>query len=160
MSGIFERLSMQRYTLRTGSGVSTNRITAFDRALIEAGIAQFNLVKISSILPPFCIQESEIKQGKGSLLPTAFSVIYSSSPHDIISASIAIGIPENSEDIGVIMEHSMHESKEITEEIAHSLVEEAMHDRTISLRKIVSLSVECRVVSTEVHCAFAAVSIW
>jgi arginine decarboxylase len=42
----------KRYFVVTGCGISkTSKLTAFDRALADAGISQCNLVQVSSILP-------------------------------------------------------------------------------------------------------------
>ena len=40
--------------LTKGKGVSKEKLTSFEMALRDAGIAEFNLVKVSSIMPPFC----------------------------------------------------------------------------------------------------------
>lgn len=153
-------LTMQKYLLRAGVGVSEDKLTAFDRALIGAGIAQYNLVKISSILPPVCSQQSEITLSKGSLLPTAFSVIYTSNLGDVLSAAVAIGIPEDQNEIGVIMEHSSLTRKDITEKKVRALAVQAMNDRKIAVKEIVSIGTECKVASNEIYCAFASASIW
>ena len=43
---------LKKYFVVTGAGVSrTSPLTAFDRALADAGISQCNLVQVSSILP-------------------------------------------------------------------------------------------------------------
>lgn len=38
--------------LTTGTGEGPNELAAFDRALYEAGIANFNLLVLSSVIPP------------------------------------------------------------------------------------------------------------
>lgn len=40
-----------RITVRTGSGTGRTRLSAFDRALGEAGVADYNLVTLSSVIP-------------------------------------------------------------------------------------------------------------
>src|ERR1019366_6899933 len=47
------------------SGVSSGstQLAAFDGALLDAGIANFNLIKLSSVIPPNC----EIKVGRPNL---------------------------------------------------------------------------------------------
>ena len=45
-----------------GHGFHKNKLAAFEEALREAGIERFNLVTVSSILPPYCI---EIPKEKG-----------------------------------------------------------------------------------------------
>ena len=40
--------------LTRGTGVNREKLTSFELALREAGIASLNLIKVSSILPPNC----------------------------------------------------------------------------------------------------------
>ena len=42
------------YTLVSGIGKSQFPLVAFDNALRDAGIGDYNLVRVSSILPPNC----------------------------------------------------------------------------------------------------------
>ena len=42
----------QRFKITSGKGAAEHGINAFDFALMNAGISDYNLVKISSILPP------------------------------------------------------------------------------------------------------------
>ena len=37
-----------------GCGVAKEKLTSFEMALRDAGIAEYNLVKVSSIMPPHC----------------------------------------------------------------------------------------------------------
>jgi len=39
-------------TVRTGSGTARTPLAAFDAALLSAGVANFNLVTLSSVIPP------------------------------------------------------------------------------------------------------------
>ena len=40
--------------LTKGVGVDKHKLTSFECALRDAGIAAFNLVRVSSIFPPHC----------------------------------------------------------------------------------------------------------
>ena len=77
-----------------------------------------------------------------------------------LSAAVAIAIPQNSNDIGVIMEHSAHSAKEETEEQVHTYACQAMNDRHIRIKEIISISTECYVELPEYYCAFASASLW
>ena len=48
------RLIPRKMYLTRGLGVHKEKLTSFEMALREAGIAQFNLVRVSSIFPPHC----------------------------------------------------------------------------------------------------------
>ena len=39
-------------TIRTGSGQGHTKLSAFDHALLTAGVANFNLITLSSVIPP------------------------------------------------------------------------------------------------------------
>ena len=151
---------INHFTLCSGVGHATGQHNAFDRALIAAGVSDYNLVQISSILPPQCVQEDKVLLPKGSLLPTAIASIFSNNVGMRLSAAIAIGIPQDSNDIGVIMEHCTNLSKEETEELACTYARQAMKDRHIKIKDIVSVSTECCVETPEYYCVFAAASLW
>lgn len=148
------------FTLSTGVGHSQSQINAFDRALISAGISDYNLIKISSILPPNCFQEGSVFLSKGSLLPTAYTFIHANDVGAKIAASVAVGIPEDCGDIGVIIKHCGCASKKEMEALARTSAIQAMNDRKISIKSIVSAATECIVETPEYYCAFAAVSLW
>ncbi len=151
---------IKNFILSSGTGCSVDELTALDRALIKAKVSNYNLVKVSSILPPNCMLQDSITLSKGALLPSAFSIIMSNDMGTTISAAVAVGIPNNSNDIGVIMEHSAYDTKINTEKKARELVQQAMLDRNIPLKNILSVASECTVESSEFHCSFATLSMW
>jgi arginine decarboxylase len=62
------QLVPKSFFLTHGIGVHRERLTAFELALRDADIEQQNLVSISSILPPHCI-ELERQKGVVTLQP-------------------------------------------------------------------------------------------
>ena len=48
------RLIPRKLFLTRGVGVDREKLTSFELALRDAGIAQYNLVRVSSIFPPHC----------------------------------------------------------------------------------------------------------
>ena len=58
----------QKIFLTKGKGMSKERLTSFELALREAGIASLNLITVSSILPPKCEFISQ-KEGTELLSP-------------------------------------------------------------------------------------------
>lgn len=91
-----------------GYGVAPNASNAFDRALLASGCANYNLIKISSILPANAQLVSQISYQEGSLLPTAFARKIHAPTEEklILAAAVAIGIPKDYSKVGVIMEWS------------------------------------------------------
>lgn len=91
------------------SGKGTNQLSplvAFDAALINAGISDYNLVKISSILPAGAQKCEKITVNKGFPIWTAYSTVSSNDPGTILATAVSIGIPEDPNSVGVIMETS------------------------------------------------------
>src|SRR5690554_7549476 len=91
------------YTLVKGAAEGRTRLNAFDKALLEAGVGDTNLMRMSSILPPAAeeISVKELVLPKGGLIPLAYATIDGSTPGRIISAAVAAGIPEDDREPGV-----------------------------------------------------------
>lgn len=157
---VMDFISMKNYVLRVGIGNSCNKLNAFDRALIDAGVSDYNLIRVSSILPSNCLYQKKITVQKGMILPSAYATCFSDQIGDTISSAVAVGIPENDDDIGVIMKYSGHVGKEETENIVRKLAIQAMQDREIAFSEISSVAVECFVETSEICCTFATVSMW
>ena len=68
------QLVPKSFFLTRGIGVHRERLTAFELALRDADIEQQNLVTISSILPPNCL-EIERHNGVATLLPGEITFI-------------------------------------------------------------------------------------
>lgn len=97
------------FFLTRGVGVHRERLTAFEYALRDADIEQQNIVTISSILPPGCI-EMERDAGVATLRPgeITFCVlarIETDEPGRRVSASIGLARPTDIKKYGYISEH-------------------------------------------------------
>lgn len=95
-----------KYAIKTGAGISDKYLPSFDKALLEAGVGNYNLVRLSSILPAGCERVDDVDLPEGSLLPTAYSTISSNHIGDALVSAIGVGIPKNRNCVGVIMEYS------------------------------------------------------
>jgi arginine decarboxylase len=94
--------------LTKGVGVHSERLNSFEEALREARISAFNLVTVSSIVPPNC-QLLDIEEGLDLLSPgqLTFSVmsrVDSDEEGRLMAAAVAILLPENPDDYGYISE--------------------------------------------------------
>lgn len=83
--------------LTRGKGTHEDKLVSFDLALREAGLSTFNLVKVSSILPPRCAVIPS-KEGlrllePGQIVFVVLSKIATNEPNQLISASIGLAIP-------------------------------------------------------------------
>jgi len=147
-----------KYFLATGSSEGFTALNAFDGALMTSGIGNTNLVKMSSICPPYARQVEPISLPHGSLVPVAYASITSDKPGEIISAGVAIAFPEDENHAGLIMEYSAKNTKEAVEKMARRMAEEGMKMRGKPIKQIQSTSVEHTI--TNCGCAFAAVVLW
>lgn len=146
----------KRFFLTSGYGEASTELNAFDAALLEAGIGDTNLIKLSSILPPGAEEVDPYQLPKGSLVPLAYGERISSEPGTTISASIAVGIPFDSTAAGLIMECSRVGDPGPCEEAARAMVREGMEViRGTRIKEIKSISATLTV--RRVGAVFAAV---
>lgn len=140
----------RNYFITSGSGVdATEPLVAFDNALLNADIANYNLVKISSILPPNCKKADSVPLEFGSPILTAYGTYTSNKVGEVISSAVAIGIPANSTDNGVIMEISGIGTAESMEKRVRNMTERAMDNHNIKLAHIVSSSTDRKVLEED-----------
>ncbi len=95
--------------LTKGVGVSKDKLASFEMALRDAKISQFNLVSVSSILPPNC---KLIPRSRGVRLLKAGQIIHcvlsrndTSEPYRRIAASIGLAMPRDNDRYGYVSEY-------------------------------------------------------
>jgi arginine decarboxylase len=99
----------QRVFLTKGVGVHREKLASFEGALRDAGIAAFNLVRVSSIFPPGCRILPRAK-GLKTLSPGQVTFVVMSDnatcePHRLLSASVGIAIPKDPTKYGYLSEY-------------------------------------------------------
>lgn len=92
-----------------GTGKHKHNLQSFEEALRDAGIAQFNLVRVSSIYPPHCKIVSR-EHGMASLEPgeVVFCVLAetrTNEPNRLACAGIGLAIPADPSKHGYVSEH-------------------------------------------------------
>jgi len=97
-SGGLKMYCPSSYILVSGVGNDKFQLVSFDKALFASKIANYNLVKVSSILPPNCKEEYKITARQGSILFTAYASV-SSCEQGILSAAVGGGIPQSTDEI-------------------------------------------------------------
>src|SRR5580698_4624019 len=107
-----------------GVGKHKERLTSFELALRDAGIASQNLVRVSSIFPPQCKVITR-KEGLTYLDhgEVVFAVIAENStrePHRLVVSSIGVAIPADRDTYGYLSEH--HSFGENAEELAAEML--------------------------------------
>lgn len=102
--------------LTKGMGRHREKLTSFELALRAAGIASFNLVSVSSILPPGCKMISKAKGldklDHGEIVYTVLSRNSTNEPHRLIGSSIGVAIPADKQQYGYLSEHHSFGLKE------------------------------------------------
>src|SRR2546430_9245308 len=106
--------------LTKGVGRHKEKLTSFEMSLRDAHLANFNLVRVSSIFPPHC-ELMDREEGLSLLKPgqVVFAVIAESStnePSRLVSASIGVAMPADATHHGYISEHHSYGQNERSEE--------------------------------------------
>ncbi|MEO0084118.1 MAG: arginine decarboxylase, pyruvoyl-dependent [candidate division WOR-3 bacterium] len=117
--------------LTKGVGRHRDRLSSFEAALRDAGIERFNIVRVSSILPPGC---KILSRQKGVQYLTSGEVIFcvisenaTNEPHRLISASVGVAVPKEANQYGYLSEyHSFGETEakagDYAEDLAASML--------------------------------------
>src|SRR3989344_1136488 len=121
-----------KYFITKGVGIHKHKLNSFELALRDAGIQKFNLVTVSSILPPKC---KKVTMQKGMEYLSAGEVVFcvmarneSNEPNRMITASVGLAIPKNSDSqYGYISEHHVFgetedKAGEYSEDLAASML--------------------------------------
>jgi arginine decarboxylase len=95
--------------LTNGVGRHKEKLQSFEMALRDAGIAQLNLVRVSSIFPPHCKLISKPKGLKklkaGGITFCVISDCATNEPHRLIAASVGLAVPKDPNHYGYLSEH-------------------------------------------------------
>jgi len=110
-------LVAKKLFLTKGKGIHEDRLTSFEYALRDAGIAGTNLVLISSIFPPnakLISRKEGLKQIKpGQILFTIYSKNQTNEPHRVCAASVGLAQPKNKTKYGYLSEYESFGQNEI-----------------------------------------------
>ncbi|NOZ63879.1 MAG: arginine decarboxylase, pyruvoyl-dependent [Caldiserica bacterium] len=147
-----------KFFLVRGEGEASFPLTAFDAALLDSGVGNTNLLKVSSILPPACNEIEPITLPFGVLVPVAYAALTSDEPGEVIAAAVSVAVPQDNSKPGLIMEVSGKGTSSEIERKACEMVEEGMAIRKEPISRILSISVEHRVI--KVGAVFAGVVLW
>ena len=94
--------------LTKGIGEHRDKLVSFELALRDAGIAQYNLVKVTSILPPGCAivpKERGLEcLSPGEIVYCVMSENSTNEPDRLVVASIGVAIPKEKGKYGYLLE--------------------------------------------------------
>ncbi|OHA53065.1 MAG: arginine decarboxylase, pyruvoyl-dependent [Candidatus Terrybacteria bacterium RIFCSPLOWO2_01_FULL_48_14] len=120
-----------RVFFTSGVGTHPHELASFEAALRDAGIAKYNLVYVSSILPPGC---KRISWQKGLTLLSPGEIVYcvmariaTNEPNRLIATSIGAAVPADDKQYGYLSEHHAHgqtdeSAGEYAEDLAASML--------------------------------------
>lgn len=121
----------KRMFFTRGVGKHRNNLQSFELALRDAGIAEFNLVRVSSIFPPGCKIVSRAR-GLKELSPgqIVFCVLADSrtnEPNRLTGAGIGLALPAKGDHYGYISEHhgfgmTVRRTADLVEDMAASML--------------------------------------
>jgi arginine decarboxylase len=124
---LYERPS--QVCLVWGAAEGDSELTAFDNALLKAGIGHLNLIAVTSIFPEGAALAPLPEIATGTLTPTVYAKMVSETPGEVISACIGVGVTNRG---GVLMEaHGPWSAAQIEERVAR-MVDEGMRSRGFS----------------------------
>ncbi len=99
----------KRMFLVRGVGIHAVKLNSFELALRKAGVAHFNLVRVSSIFPPQCrliSREAGLKElSPGQIVFCVLSENATNEPNRLVAASVGVAIPKDREHHGYLSEH-------------------------------------------------------
>lgn len=115
-----------KFFFTKGVGIHREKLQSYEVALKDAGISQFNLVSVSSILPPGC---KKIPKEKGLTFLNSGEVVFcvmarneTNESNRLISASVGCAVPVDRSQYGYLSEHhSFGETEERAGEYAEDL---------------------------------------
>ncbi len=120
-----------RLFLTKGMGKHKEKLTSFEMALRAADIEKYNLVKVSSILPPGCKIISRDKGLKylspGEVVFCVMSENATNEPSRLVSASVGLAVPRQRTDYGYLSEHhGFGQREELAGDYAESIAAEML----------------------------------
>lgn len=149
------------YMISSGIGKDQKyELVAFDNALGNAKLANYNLLRVSSILPSNCVKQDTVKVKEGSPLLVAYGTYTSNRPNVTIASAVSIGIPKDKNSVGVIMEYSGECCAEEAERMVCEMARRAMINHKIEVEEIISSSMEGFVEGGEFVSVISAVAMW
>jgi len=118
----------QPLTIRVSAGTGTGRTTlaAFDAALVAAGVGDFNLVRLSSVVPPGSevleVDGRDQLQGEhGDALYCVYAAGFASLPGHEAWAGVAWSRRDDGSGAGLFVEHDGPSHEQVATDLTHSL---------------------------------------
>ena len=126
-----------RYFLVAGAADARRPLNAFDGALLAAGLADVNLVRLSSIVPPGCVRIPPVRHQPGCLVPVAYASLTHTAAGERIASAVAVARPTDPLRAAVVMEYSaVGASRAQAETVAAEMAADALAARDLTVDDI------------------------
>jgi arginine decarboxylase len=151
----------RKIIITSGVGEGGTALNAFDKALLDAGIGDLNLIRVTSVVPARArilrLKETgPLQIAPGTLVPAVYTFITSDNIGKTIGSAIAVGKPFVSERSGMIFEVSLVGSLDAARDIAERMVRESFQARGLEVGSITTEGSEL-VVSNGIGCVLSVV---
>lgn len=133
----------------SGSGKGRTKLAAFDSALRAAGVADHNLIKLSSVIPPGSVvevtaPEEQLRGGFGDVLYCVYAAAYATERGDDAWAGIGWSRAMDGLGSGLFVEHSGHAEEQVSSMITMSLADmNSGRQHAFALEDMVLSSAHC-----------------
>jgi arginine decarboxylase len=139
-----------------GAAEGDTELNAFDNALLAARVGNYNLIRVSSVLPEAAtVLDAPPQITPGSLVPAVYSVHVSAEPGSTVAAAVGIGVAQGSH--GMIYESHGTSLRDV-EAAVRQMIDEGFARRGLKLSDVIVRSIEHKV--ERIGCAVAAVVLW
>lgn len=149
-----------RVLLTAGVATGGTSLNAFDNALRAAGIADFNLIKVTSIVPPDIpishLAPDCLLDGRGMMMPAVYESRSTARKGSAIAVAVGIGIPPQPEGgAGMVFVYSGTGSRNRASQAVKRMVDEGMRNKGYALHRF-EVASAAMVVKKHWGTAFAA----
>ncbi len=125
-----------KVAITSGKAEGPTKLNAFDNALLDAGIGDVNLIKVSSILPKNTSIVELPKLVEGSMTNCVLSTKISDNPGDLITAIVVVCT--STDDFGCVVENSgINENPAELKKEAIDMVKYMMKVRNLEIDELI-----------------------
>jgi arginine decarboxylase len=106
----------------TGSGAGPTQLAAFDAALFAAGVADYNIIRLSSVVPPHTVVREvtgsdQIEGALGDVAYCVYAAAYASTPGERTWAGLAWAVDDNQSGAGLFVEHTASSESAVRQDL-------------------------------------------
>ena len=127
--------------LTFGAAEGGSSLNAFDNALLNAGIGDLNLVKVSSIAPPAVEVVEPYSIEPGAIVPVVYTRKISHHAGERIACAVAVGQADD-DGPGLIMEYSGTGDSKLAEMMVRNMLTEGFFSRGRELGNVSVVTTE------------------